>query len=112
MFKLEVKKIALKSIVFSGYPFVVLIFSLLTTLFSLGDVVSPGEGFFSAMISVLLYALFTTAAVVLYSLLAAFIYNTLTNFGLKGIRVSLTEVEEDSAASEEVAPAEQSEENK
>ena len=92
------------------------VFSLLTALFSLGDIVAPGEGFFGGMISILLYSLFTTAAVVLYSLLAALIYNTLTNFGMKGLRVSLTEVEEESAeaqeAQEEAAPAEQDNENK
>ncbi len=110
MFKLEVKKINLKSIVFSGYPFVVFVFSLLTTLFSLGDVVSPGEGVFSSMISILLYVLVTAGVIVIYSLLAAFIYNTLTNFGMKGLRFSLTEVEEDNAESEAVAPAEENNE--
>lgn len=112
MFKLEIKKIALKSVVLSGYPFVIFLFSLLTTLMKLGDVVSPGDGFFSAVTSILLYALFTTAAVVLYTLLAAFIYNILISIGLKGIRVSLSEVEEGySSEEEEQAPAEQEQNN-
>ncbi len=113
MFKLEIKKIGLKSLVFSGYPFVVFVFSLLSTLIGLGDVVSPEQGFFSALISILLYSLFTTAAIILYSVLAAFIYNMLMNFGLRGVNISLAEIEEKSSSQEEVeAPIVKDEENK
>ena len=114
MFKLEIKKISLKSLVFSVYPFVVFVFSLLTALFGLGDIVVPGEGFFSAMTSVLLYSLFTTLAILLYSVLAAFIYNMLVNLGVKGIKISLAEVEEEETSSteEEQASSEQNNENK
>ena len=113
MFKLEIKKISLKSLVFSVYPFVVFVFSLLTALW-LGDIVVPGEGFFSAMTSVLLYSLFTTLAILLYSVLAAFIYNMLVNLGVKGIKISLAEVEEEETSSteEEQASSEQNNENK
>lgn len=113
MFKLEIKKIGLKSLVFSGYPFVVFVFSLLSTLIRLGDVVSSEDGFFSALVSILLYSLFTTAAIILYSVLAAFIYNMLMNLGLKGVNISLAEIEEKTSSEEEVdAPIVKDEENK
>ena len=38
MFKLEIKKIALKSVVLSGYPFVIFLFSLLTIASTLASI--------------------------------------------------------------------------
>ncbi len=106
MFNLEIKRISLKSIVLSAYPFVVFVFTLLQAFLGLGDLLDLEAGFFKALMQVLLYAVINTGVIVLFTMLAAFIYNMVVNFGVKGFRVSLAEIEE-SAEKEAVAPVEE-----
>lgn len=98
MFNLEIKRISLKSIVFSIYPFVVFVFALLSSLFAMGDLVDPEASLFVAARQLLLYSLISTAVIVFFSILAGFIYNLLASFGMRGLRISLTEVEETAEA--------------
>ena len=100
MFNLEIKRISLKSLVFSAYPLVVFVFILLSSYFELGDLIDPEAGFFATATQVMLFSLIRTAVIVLFSVLAAFLYNLLSSFGMKGVRISLTEVEEASAQEE------------
>lgn len=93
MFNLEIKRISLRSVVLSIYPFVVFIFVLLAALLSMGDFVEPEAGLFTIATQVLLYSLINTAVVVFYTLLAGFVYNLLSSFGMKGLRLSLAETE-------------------
>lgn len=106
MFNLEIKRISLKSIVFSAYPFVVFVFTLLQAALGLADLINLEAGLFKAIMQVLLYAVIYTGVIVVFTMFAAFIYNTVVNFGVKGIRLSFTEVEE-TAEEEEEAPAEE-----
>lgn len=113
MFNLEIKRISLKSLVFSAYPLIVFVFILLSSYFELGDLIDPEAGFFAMATQVMLFSLIRTAVIVLFSVLAAFLYNLLSSFGMKGIRISLAEVEE--APAKEETPEEQApvqEENK
>ena len=113
MFNLEIKRISLKSLVFSVYPLIVFVFILLFSYFELGDLIDPEAGFFATATQVMLFSLIRTAVIVLFSVLAAFLYNLLSSFGMKGIRISLTEVEE--APAQEETPEAQApvqEENK
>ena len=96
MFNLEIKRIPLKSIVLSAYPFVVFVFTLLQAFLGLGDLIDPEAGFFKAVMQVLLYSLINMGVIVIFTMLAAFIYNLLTSFGMKGLRIALTEVEDSS----------------
>ena len=101
MFNLEIKRISLKSIVLSAYPFVVFVFTLLQAFLGLGDLLDPEAGFFKAVMQVLLYAIINTGVLVLFTMLAAFIYNIVVNLGVKGVRVYFAEVEENSAKEDE-----------
>ena len=97
MFNLEIKRISLKSIALSAYPFVVFVFTLLQAFLGLGDLLDPEAGFFKAVMQVLLYAVINTGVIVLFTMFAAFIYNIVVNLGVKGLRVYFAEVEENSA---------------
>ena len=101
MFNLEIKRVSVKSVVLSAYPFVVFIFTLLSAFFNLGSLVEPEAGIFTIATQVVLYSLITTAVIVCFSVLACFIYNMLCNFGMKGFRISLEEVEDNSAQTQE-----------
>ena len=114
MFNLEIKRISLKSIVLSVYPFVVFIFCLLSAFFGINDLINPDASRFATMMQILLYSLTMTAVIVIFTLLACFIYNILASFGIRGVRISLTEVEETSQEEQDEPQAEASaqEENK
>jgi hypothetical protein len=107
MFNLEIKRISLKSVALSAYPFVVFVFSLLSSFIGLGDVIDPGTGVFKALIQILLNSLFQTAVIVLFTVLAGLIYNMLVLFGLKGIRIALADVDEQEKDKEEVPAVEE-----
>lgn len=109
MFNLEIKRISLKSIALSAYPFVVFVFTLLQAFLGLGDLLDPEAGFFKAIMQILLYAIINTGVIVIFTMLAAFIYNMVINFGLKGIKISLSEVEDttEENSSKEEAPVEE-----
>lgn len=94
MFNLEIKRISLKSIAFSAYPFVVFIFTLLQAILALKELIDPSAGFFKAAMQFLLYSVINTGVIVLFTILAAFIYNLIVSFGVKGVRISLADVEE------------------
>lgn len=112
MFNLEIKRIPVKNIVLSAYPFVVFVFTLLSAFLGIGDLIEPGAGFFKALMQILLYSLITMGVIVLFTMLACFIYNLLVSFGMKGLRISLSEVEETSEDSKEEEPKEENNENK
>ena len=88
---------------------------MLQSFFGLGDLIDPSAGVFKLIMQVLLYTIIYTGVIVLFTMLAAFIYNTLINFGMKGIRISLAEVEDSNTqepAQEEETSASVQEENK
>lgn len=94
MFNLEIKRIPLRSIVLSAYPFVVFVFTLLQAFLGLGDLLDPEAGLFKAIMQVLLYGIINTGVIVLFTMFAAIIYNILVNFGIRGLRITLAEIEE------------------
>lgn len=110
MFNLEIKKISLKSIVLSVYPFVVFLFTLLSSLLGMQDLLDFENSLISNITQVLLYSLFTTAVIVIFTVLAGFIYNLLTGFGMKGLVFTFRDMDEDSQ--EEKANTEVNEEEK
>lgn len=114
MFNLEIKRISLKSIVLSVYPFIVFVFCLLSAFFGMNDLINTDAGILAIVTQILLYSLTTTAVIVVFTVLACFIYNILASFGIRGIRISLTEVEEASQEEQDQPQAEASaqEENK
>ena len=70
------------------------VFTLLQAFFGLGDLLDPEAGLFKAIMQILLYGIINTGVIVLFTMLAAFIYNMIVNFGVKGIMVSLAEIED------------------
>ena len=90
--KLELKNISLTSVVFSAYPLIVFVFSLLNSVFA-ADVV-PEYGIIERVMQVILWALAQTMVLLIISLVVAFVYNLLCSFGVKGIRFEIEEVED------------------
>lgn len=95
MFNLELKKISLKSIVISAYPFIVFLFSLASSVLSMGDLLEAESSIFTQITQILIFSLMTTAVIVIFSVLAGFVYNLLCSFGMKGIRFSVADLDEE-----------------
>jgi len=101
MFNLEIKKISLKSIVLSAYPFIVFLFSLASSFLSMGDLLEAESGLFTQITQILIFSLMTTAVIVIFSILAGFVYNLLCSFGMKGIRFSVVDLDEENKEEED-----------
>ncbi len=97
--KLEIKNISLKSVVFSVYPLVVFTLSLVSALFSIGDL--SDYTFLQKIMQLVLWTLAQTLSIVVVSLVLIFIYNLFCSFGMKGIRFDIEEVDASSEATEE-----------
>ena len=101
MFNLEIKRISLKSIVLSVYPFVIFFFTLIASLLRIQDLLDASNSLIFNISQLLLYSLFTTAVIVLFTVLAGFIYNMLTGFGMKGLSFVLRDMDEEQGNDEE-----------
>ncbi|MDR1684066.1 MAG: hypothetical protein LBR90_01205 [Elusimicrobiota bacterium] len=97
--RLDIKNISIKSIVLSVYPIVIFIFSLVRA--GVSAEIGLELSLFQILMSVLLVALVETAALVILSLVFAFFYNLFCAFGMRGLRITLEDVEEPAAQESE-----------
>ena len=98
---LELKRINLKSLLFSAYPLVVLVFSFLNTILGAAMDFDIAMGFFSKLMQMALWTISETLAILLLSIIAVFAYNFFCSLGIKGIRFTIEETAEDIVPQEE-----------
>ena len=98
--KLEIRKINLPSLVLSAYPLVMFAVAAARALLIPPDILPEGT-FTENAVQLALLVLMETAALMVLSVIIAFVYNLFCSFGIKGIRFEIAEVEEVPAGSEE-----------
>ena len=91
--KLEIRKINLPSLVLSAYPLVMFAMAAARALLMPSDML-PEMTFMQSLTNMVLQVLMETAALLLLSMVVAFVYNLFCSFGIKGIRFEVAEVEE------------------
>jgi hypothetical protein len=90
--KLEIKNINLRSVLFSVYPVIIFVFSLLTVLLSPPD--AADIPVFQSVMQVILNVVAQTLVILVLSLVVAFVYNILCSFGIRGLRVEIEDIED------------------
>ena len=91
--KLEIRKINLPSLVLSAYPLILFAVAGVRALLMPPDIV-PDAGTLDSILQPILLVLMETAAMLMLSVVVAFVYNIFCSFGIKGIRFEIAEVEE------------------
>ena len=91
--KLEIRKIAVSSLVLSAYPLVLFGLAMARALLATPEFGADATGAQMAM-QVILGILVETAVMLVLSVIIAFVYNLFCSFGIKGIRFDIEEVEE------------------
>ena len=95
--ELEIKKVNLMTIIFSGFSFMIFFTSLVLSIAAIFIVPNPvwlPVNFFGKLLGVLLFTLTLFVITIAYAIFITFVYNFFVSIiGLKGIRVNLEEVE-------------------
>lgn len=92
---LELKHISIKSVIFSAYPLIVVVFSLMNTLLAGMVDFDIAVSLFTKVMKLSLWTISETLAILLLSVIAAFAYNFFCSIGMKGLRFTIEEIEED-----------------
>lgn len=95
--ELEIRKINLMSIIFSGFSFMIFFTSLILAIVGIFIVPNPvwlPVSFSGKLIGTVLFTLILFIITLAYAIFIVFVYNFFVSvLGMKGIRVSLEEVE-------------------
>jgi len=95
--ELEIKKVNLMSIIFSGFSFMIFFTSLILAFIAIFIVPNPvwlPVNFFGKLLGVILFTLTLFVITMAYAIFISFVYNFFVSvIGLKGIRINLEEVE-------------------
>ena len=87
--KIEIKNISLKSIILSAFPLLVFTICLLNSIMPVLG--SPELSILESILAIILNALVETIVFLVLLSVAAFIYNLLCSFGIKGLAFTLEE---------------------
>jgi len=90
--KLEIRKIAPGTLVFSAYPLVLFALSLARALI-MPPLPMPDATAMQSIMQIVMQVLTETAVFLVLSLVTVFIYNVFCSLGIKGIRFDIEEVE-------------------
>ena len=90
--KLEIRKVALGSLVFSAYPLVLFALAAARAVLMPADFAADATAF-TIIMQAVMQTLTETAVLLVLSLLIVFVYNVFCSFGIKGIRFDIEEVE-------------------
>lgn len=95
--KIEVKKIDISSLVFSGFTVALLVLTFLFAIAAIFIVPNPvwmGEAFTAKLLGVFLYTAILFIITLAYMVVACFIYNFFVGIiGMSGIKINLEESE-------------------
>lgn len=92
--QVELKRVRVASLVFSGLPVVMLVIGVVAGLFTFilfpdPDVAARLSESYQRNVAAGVFALAYTLATVLFLVIIALLYNALTGFGLPGIKIDL-----------------------
>jgi type IV secretory pathway VirB2 component (pilin) len=91
--KVEIKNISVASVVFSAYP---LLAFAMGAIQGFVNVFSGDYTLREKIMQGVIQSLTGTLAILVASIAAVFVYNLFVSFGIKGVRLTLSDVEEES----------------